>query len=164
LYIPNVSVNVDITSIVGAKLNVKGSAGTVNYDVKARLEEKERRSQRVVVGFSLMLSTRPSVVKFEIEGNATLDGKDAEISKMLEVDPETKVPYVFQVIYQNAFTAMYLLSTVMNSPPPPNDLFSSKKEGVPIEDISVETQSTETVAEENVAKEAENQKSSGESQ
>jgi len=41
---------------------------------------------------------------------ATLSGKDAEINKMLEVDPETKAPYVFQRIYQTAFTAMYLLS------------------------------------------------------
>jgi hypothetical protein len=149
--------------LVGVRLDVKGATGTVNFDVKARLEEKERKSQKVVVGFNLLLSTKPSIVKFEVEGSAALEGKDSEINKMLDVDPETKVPYVFQVIYQNAFTAMYLLSTVLNSPSPPNDLFSSKKEGVPIGDISVEAQPAEAVAQETVAKEAEAQKATGQS-
>jgi hypothetical protein len=129
--------------------------------VKARLEEKERKSQIVVVAFSLLLSTKPSIVKFEVEGAATLEGKDSEINRMLEVDPETKVPYVFQVIYQSAFTAMYLLSTVLNSPSPPNNLFSARKEGVPVEDISVEAQAVEVVKE--AAAEAEPQKTNAES-
>lgn len=34
---------------------------------------------------------------------------------MLEIDPETKVPYVFQKVYQNTFTAMYLFSTILNT-------------------------------------------------
>ena len=84
-------------------------AGSVKFDVKARLEEKERRSQTVVVAFSMQLTTKPSVVKFEVEGTATITGKEMEINKMLEVDPETKLPYVFQKVYQHTFTAMYLL-------------------------------------------------------
>jgi hypothetical protein len=148
LYIPNVSVKVDITSLVGVRLSVKsGEAETVNFDVKAKLEEKERKSQMVVVGFNLFLSTKPSVVKFEVEGTATIIGKDAEINKMLQVNPETKVPYVFQKVYQYAFTAMYLLSTILNSPPPPQDLLFPHREGVPVEDVSVEmaTETTDTV-------------------
>ena len=148
MYIPNVSVKVDITSLVGVRLSVKsGEAETVNFDVKAKLEEKERKSQMVVVGFNLFLSTKPSVVKFEVEGTATIIGKDAEINKMLQVNPETKVPYVFQKVYQYAFTAMYLLSTILNSPPPPQDLLFPHREGVPVEDVSVEmaTETTDTV-------------------
>lgn len=94
--IPNVSVAVDITSIAGIRLGAKGGTGAVNFDVKGRLEEKERRSQMVIMDFSLFLTTKPSVVKFEVEGTATLASKDEEINKMLEVDPEIKVPYVFQ--------------------------------------------------------------------
>lgn len=131
--------------MVGVKLEVKARAETVNFDVKAKLEEKERRSQNVVVGFSLFLATKPSVVKFEIEGVATLAGKDAEINKMLEVDPETKVPYVFQRIYQHAFMAMYLLSTILDAPPPPYDLLFPKKQGIPREEVSVEIGETEAV-------------------
>jgi hypothetical protein len=138
LYIPNVSVKIDIASLVGVRLGVKGGGvETVNFDVKAKLEERERKSQMVVVGFSLFLTTKPSIVKFEVEGTATLTGKDVEINKMLEVDPETKVPYVFQRVYQYAFTAMYLMSTILNAPPPPQDLLFSHREGIP-EDVSVE--------------------------
>ena len=147
MYIPNVSVKVDIASLVGVRLGVKGGGvETVNFDVKAKLEERERKSQMVVVGFSLFLTTKPSIVKFEVEGTATLTGKDVEITKMLEVDPETKVPYVFQRVYQHAFTAMYLMSTILNAPPPPQDLLFSHREGIP-EDVSVEvaTQTAEAV-------------------
>lgn len=139
MYVPNASVKVEITSLVGVRLSDKGGVETVNFDVKAKLEERERKSQTVVVGFSLFLATKPSIVKFEVEGTATLTGKDAEINKMLEVDPETKVPYVFQRVYQNAFTAMYLMSTILNSPSPPQDLLFSHKEGIP-EDVSVEVE------------------------
>lgn len=136
----------DITSIIGVKLDVRGGAGTVNFDVKARLEEKERKSQIVVVGFNLQLTTKPGIVKFEIEGTATITGKDAEINKMLEVDPETKVPYVFQKVYQHTFTAMYLLSTVLNTPPPPIDLLLFRKEAP--EGITVEPEATVRAEEE----------------
>ena len=146
MYIPNVSVKVEITSLVGVKLSVKGGAETVNFDVKAKLEERERKSQTIIIGFNLLLTTKPSLVKFEVEGAATLTGKDAELNKMLEVDPETKVPYVFQRIYQYVFTAMYLLSTILNAPPPPQDLLFPKREGVPVEDVSVEVEAHEAVA------------------
>ncbi len=101
----------------------------------------------VVVGFNLFLTTKPALVKFEAEGTATLTGKDAEINKMLEIDPETKVPYVFQKVYQNAFAAMYLLSTILNAPAPPHNLFFSQKEGVPAEDVTVESRVGQAVTE-----------------
>lgn len=113
LYVPNVSVKVEITSLVGTRLGAKGEAETINFDVKAKLEEKERKSQMIILSFILILTTKPSIVKFEVGGMATLTGKEAEMGKMLEVDPETKVPHVFQRIYQHAFTAMYLLSTIL---------------------------------------------------
>ncbi|MEM3617198.1 MAG: hypothetical protein QXJ31_04720 [Candidatus Bathyarchaeia archaeon] len=143
----------DVTSIVGAKLDIKGGAGTVNFDVKARLEEKERKSQMVVVGFNLQLTTKPSIVKFEIEGAATLTGKDTEINKMLEVDPETKVPYVFQKIYQHTFTTMYLLSTILNTPPPPIDLLLFRGEEASAGGVAIEPEAAVKV--EGEAEEAE---------
>jgi len=146
LNIANASVSVDITNIAGVRLGAKGGTGAINFDVKGRLEEKERRSQMVIVNFSLFLTTKPSVVKFEVEGTATLTGKDEEISKMLEVDPEIKVPYVFQKVYQNAFAAMYLLSTILNAPPPPHNLFPVPQgEGVATEDVDVESRVGEVV-------------------
>jgi len=122
----------------------KGVVGTVNFDVKTKLEEKERKSQMSVIGFSLFLSTKPSIVKFQVDGSATLTGKDADIQKMLEIDPETKIPLLFQRVYQSAFTAMYLMSTILNTPPPPNDLLHSDKQASPVEGVSVEVGTEDT--------------------
>jgi len=138
---------VEAISIVGVKLDTKGGAGAVNFEVKARLEEKERKSQMVVVGFILQLNTKPSIVKFEVEGTATLTGKDSEINRMLEVDPETKLPYVFQKVYQHVFTAMYLLSTILNTPPPPVDLLLFGRENVSAESMNLASEITESVEE-----------------
>jgi len=138
LYAPNVSVKVDVTSLTGTRLGAKSVAEAISFDVKAKLNERERKSQMVVLGFNLFLTTKPPVVKFEVEGVTTLSGKDADIAKMLETDPDTKVPYVFQRVYQTAFTAMYLLSTILNSPPPPQDLLFPAKRGPPVQDINVQ--------------------------
>jgi hypothetical protein len=50
----------------------------------------------VIVGISLFLTTKPNIVKFEVEGTVAVTGKDAEINRVLEVDLETKIPHVFQ--------------------------------------------------------------------
>lgn len=101
----------------------------------------------MVVTFSLLLTTKPSIVKFEVEGTATLTGKDAEIDKMLEADPETKVPYVFQKVYQHAFTAMYQLSTILNTHPPPHDLLFSRSEEIQAEEVTFGTETAENIKE-----------------
>ncbi len=137
--IPNVSVGVDIINVAGVRLE-GNSTGTINFDVKAKLEERERRSQLVIVGFSLLVMTRPAVVKFKVEGAATLTGKDEEINKLLEIDPEAKVPYVFQKVYQNAFEAMYLLSVILKTPPPPHNMLLAKREGNRNEDVEVQSE------------------------
>lgn len=92
----------------------------------------------ILVGFGLLLTTKPSIVRFEIEGRATLTGKDEDIRKMLEVDPETKIPHLLPRVYQHAFTAMYLMSTVLNTPPPPQDLLGSHMPEGPVQGVNVE--------------------------
>ena len=79
-------------------------------------------------------------MKFEVEGTATLTGKDEELSRMLEVNPETKVPHIFQRIYQEAFTAMYLFSSLLDAPSPPDDLLGSRKREAPVESVDVEVE------------------------
>jgi hypothetical protein len=133
----NVAVSVEVRSLLGVKLaDNLGSGETIRFDVKARMEEKERRSGRVAVKFSLSVGTKPSVAKFEVEGIAILEGRDSEIEKMLEVDPETQVPYVFQRVYQHVFMSMYLLSTLIDAPYPPPNLLFSRQQQVPVASIS----------------------------
>jgi hypothetical protein len=159
--VPNVSVKVDIVNLVGSRLTSKDEAGAVDFDVKVKLEERERKSQMLVVGFALVLSTKPGIVKFEIEGTATLTGKDEEIRKMLEVDPEAKMPPVLQRIYQHAFTAAYLMSTILNAPPPPQDLLHPTVQGVGTEVVSAEAGAEEKDVEEGITIQADTSGSKG---
>jgi hypothetical protein len=141
MQIPNVSVKVEIVHFSGYRLDTKNVAETLEFNVRARLEEKERRSQTVTVNFSMLVTSKPSIVKFEVDGTATINGKDEDIRKMLEIEPDTKVPYILPRIYQHAFTAMYLLSTILDTPPPPQDLLNSQQPMGPIQDVTVEVDS-----------------------
>jgi glutathione S-transferase len=111
----------------GVKLGGGEEFSELNFDVNAKLEEKERRSGRLIVSFVLTVGTKPSVVKFEVEGLATLEGKNPAIEKLLEVNPETKIPLLLHRIYQHVFTSTFLLATLLDaSYPPPDLLFSGE--------------------------------------
>lgn len=140
---------------MATKLEVKSKTETVNFDLKVKLEERERRSQMILVGFGLLLTTKPSIVRFEIEGVAALTGKDEDIRKMLEVNPETKIPHLLPRVYQHAFTGMYLMSTVLNTPPPPQDLLGSRLPEGSVQGVNVEVDAGNLVAKEVVADKAE---------
>jgi hypothetical protein len=121
-----VAVRVKVDSLLGVKLSESAPPlEVVNFDVKAMMDEKERRSGQISVGYSLKVGTKPSVAKYEVEGMAVLEGKDEEIKKMLEVNPETQIPFVFQRVYQHVFMSMYLLATLIDAPYPPPNLLSS---------------------------------------
>jgi len=131
----DVSVLVEITNLLGVKLAETAETETVRFDVTAKLEEKERRSGKVIVSFALTVRTKPSVVKYEVSGSATLTGKDALIDKMLEVDPDSKVPFVFHRVYLHVFTAIYMLASLIGTIYPPPDLLSSSGQGVPVRSL-----------------------------
>ncbi|MGB9134212.1 MAG: hypothetical protein WCC63_01285 [Candidatus Bathyarchaeia archaeon] len=124
-----VTVRVKISSLSGVKLAESTVPGElVNFDVKALMEEKERRSGQISVGYSLKVGTKPNVAKYEVEGVAALEGKDEDIRKMLEVNPETQIPFVFQRVYQHVFMSMYLLATLIDAPYPPPNLLSTSQQ------------------------------------
>lgn len=100
----------------------------INFDVKAQMEEKERMRGRIAVGFALSVGTKPAVVKFEVGGMAVLEGKDEDIKRMLEPDPDTQIPLLFQSVYQQSFMSMYLLATLIECPYPPPNLLRSNQE------------------------------------
>jgi hypothetical protein len=124
----NVAVSVKIHTLLGVRLAENTEDGLVAFDVKARMEEKERRGGQISVGFALKVATNPNVAKYEVEGIAILQGKDEEIRKMLEVNPETQIPFVFQRVYQHVFMSMYVLSTLIDAPYPPANLLPSDQQ------------------------------------
>jgi len=72
-----------------------------------------------------------------------------DLEKMLEIDPETKVPYVLNIVYQHVFTSIYLLSTILNTPYPPPDLLYTKEEkmGLPPEEAIIQPSTEQTASE-----------------
>ncbi|MEM2916786.1 MAG: hypothetical protein QXN63_00310 [Candidatus Bathyarchaeia archaeon] len=124
---PDVSITTEIHSLSAVKLDNKVEAETINFDVSAKLDEKERKSGKKIVAFIIEISTKPSLAKFEIKGNVTLTGKEAQMEKLLEIDPETKLPFLLYRVYQQIFMAIYLLATIIDMPYPPPDLLHSEK-------------------------------------
>lgn len=140
--------------MVGVKLDEEEAGSrAVRFDVSAKLEERERQSGKVVVLFGLIVRTKPNVVKYEIEGRVILTGKDAMISKMLSIDPVSKIPLVFNKVYQHAFTAIYSMASLMGTIYPPPNLLFSAKQGEQTEGVvkagqvesQIQTQSTQAV-------------------
>jgi hypothetical protein len=97
----------------------------LSFDVNAKLEEKDRKSGRRVIGFVLTVGTKPSVAKFEVEGIVTIEGKNPAIDKLLEVNPTNKIPLLLNRVYQSVFTSTYLLATLLDTSYPPPDMLSS---------------------------------------
>jgi hypothetical protein len=109
----------------GVKLKDRIETGELHFDVNAKLEEKDRRSGRRVVGFVLTVGTKPSVAKFEVEGIATIEGKNPDIEKLLEVNPKTRIPLLLSRVYQRVFTSTYLLANLLDTSYPPPDMLST---------------------------------------
>lgn len=137
-----VSIEVAISNISAVKLNERPPMTELTFDIGAKLEEKERKSGKVTVLFVLTVGTKPNVAKFGIEGLATLTGKDVDIEKSLEIDPETKIPRMLFGVYQRVFMALYLVSTILETPYPPPDLFHSSKQVTPKVEISAAAATT----------------------
>ena len=132
----DVSVLVNLTSLLGTKLSDNLGSEPVRFDLNARLDEKERRNGRVVVLFGLSVRTKPNVAKYEIEGTATLIGKETQIEQILKVDPKSNIPFVFHRVYQHVFTAVYMLASILGTIYPPPDLLFSGEQNIPIKNFN----------------------------
>jgi hypothetical protein len=84
------------------------------------------------LGFQLLISTKPNVVKYSISGLVVLGGKVEDIRKKLEVNPKTKIPQILFTIYQHVFNSIYILSSNLNTPYPPPDLLHPMAEKIQI--------------------------------
>ncbi len=124
-----VSVDVKLLNVAGALVNSsKRDDIEPIFDVNVKLEEIERGTSEAAFNFAIAMNTKPSIVKFDVNGIVTVFGDNKAIDKLLETDPDTKVPYLLKKVYQQIFVSIFLLSGIMNAPhPPPDLLFSSVK-------------------------------------
>jgi hypothetical protein len=96
------------------------------------LEEQKKGTNEVTLSFSLAISTKPNVVKYNTSGIVTLAGKTDDIKKKLEINPKTKIPQILFTIYQHVFSTIYMLSSNLNTPYPPPDLLHPMAEKIQI--------------------------------
>jgi len=128
------TIEVKLLNVAGARMGGEASAGdntAPTFDVNVKLEEVERRTGEAVFSFAIAISTKPSIAKFDANGTVMVSGENAALEKILQTDPETKVPYLLKRVYQQIFVSIFLLSGIINVPhPPPDLLFSSVKSEV----------------------------------
>ncbi len=127
-----VRVDVKLLNIAGALVSdLRRDDIEPSFDVNVKLEETERNVGEASFKFAVGMSTKPSVARFDVSGIVKVFGESEAIDKLLETDPDTKVPYLLKKVYQQIFTYIFLLSGIMNAPhPPPDLLFSSVKSEV----------------------------------
>lgn len=124
-----VEVRFEIKHLEGTRTGSLADYSAVKFDIKVDMREEERRGEQLMINFHLSVTTKPSVAKFEVGGIATIIGPERAITPLLEPDPETQVPPILHTVYQRTFTALFLLSSIMESPyPPPDLLYTSKGE------------------------------------
>jgi len=102
------------------------------FDINAKIDEQKKGASQVTLGFNIVISTKPSIVKYTVVGSVTLDGPAAEIKKKLEPNPKTKIPQILFAIYQDIFNSIYILASILNAPYPPPDLLHPMSEKIQI--------------------------------
>ena len=60
-----------------------------------------------------------------MNGTVTVTGGNEVVEKLLQTNPETKVPNLLERVYERVFTSVFVLSSIINAPHPPPDLIRS---------------------------------------
>jgi hypothetical protein len=144
----DVQVKVDVLGLRAVRLKDRVEDSQLHFDVNAKMEEKDRRSGKRIVAFVLTVGTKPSIAKFEVEGLATLEGKNPDIDKLLEVNPKTRIPLLLNRVYQRVFTSTYLMANLLDTSYPPPDMLSAGDLNARCNNGPVEFNQTEKAPEE----------------
>ena len=112
-------VNTKIRAVSVQKIDEKATHNTpVVFNFGVNMEEAERKNDSVMLGFHMTMGTEPSIVKFVIEGTASVLGDSAQIEQALAADPQTNVPEVFTRIYQEVYSVVFMLAGTIDVPYP----------------------------------------------
>ncbi len=117
-----------LNRLVGVRTSVGESPGSVVFDVDVKMDEESRTNEELTISFLIIISTKPSLVQFEVGGTAVVTGGRAVFDSALEVDEASSVPKVLHTIYQRIFTPLFVLSNMLEAPYPPPDLIHSPSE------------------------------------
>jgi hypothetical protein len=130
--VAGVTVTVNLESLQAERSGLRSSSEELFFDINAKLDEQKKSSGQATLSFELGITTKPNVVKYTVAGTVTMEGSAEDIKKKLEVNPKTKIPQILFTVYQHVFSAVYVLSSVLNTPYPPPDLLHPMQEKIQI--------------------------------
>ena len=136
-------IRVKLSRVEGSKIDTGVTPDSVTFDVDVSMDEENRTNQELTVTFNLKISTKPTLVKFEVGGTAVISGGREAFDAALEMDEESSAPKVLHFVYQRVFTSLYLIAAQLEVPYPPPDLLHSPSES---RDLGAESPPEEQVA------------------
>lgn len=110
------------------------------------MDEETRTNDELTLRFLLIITTKPSLVKYEVGGLAIIKGGINAFDSALIIDENSGVPKVLHTIYQKVFTSVYIVASLMDSPYPPPDLIHAPRKTRDLLD-QMAIQSEEQIAE-----------------
>jgi hypothetical protein len=130
-------IRVKLSRIEGSKIDTGVTPDSVTFDVDVNMDEENRTNEELTITFNLKISTKPTLVKFEVGGTAVISGGREVFDAALEMDEESSVPKVLHLVYQRVFTSLYLIAAQLEVPYPPPDLLHSPSESRNLESESL---------------------------
>lgn len=127
-YLSMAPIRVDMNRLEGTKMGSGLNPASVTFDVDVSMDEEKRTNDELTINFRLVISTKPSFVKYEAGGKAYITGGRIAFDAALKMDEKTSVPKILIIIYQQVFTSLYLLASQLETPYPPPDLIHSTTE------------------------------------
>jgi len=119
---------VKIDNVIASRLEDKvHQSSSVNFNIKVNMDEADRKGQLLVVHYSIVMNTEPSVAKFQVEGSAVVKGGTEAIEEAVSSDPQTGVPYLFTKVYQQVYPVLFMLAGAIDIPYPSPGLLRSPK-------------------------------------
>lgn len=121
-------IRIKLDRLVGVKTSTGANPDAVVFDVDVKMDEEGRTNEELTLSFLITISTKPSLVQFEVGGTAAVTGGRAAFESALNVEEGSNVPRVLHTIYQRIFTPLFVLSNMLEAPYPPPDLIHSPTE------------------------------------
>jgi hypothetical protein len=121
-------IRVKLSRVEGSKIDTGVTPDSVTFDVDVSMDEEDRTNEELTITFNLKINTKPTLVKFEVEGTAVISGGREAFDVALEMDEESSAPKVLHLVYQQVFTSLYLIAAQLEVPYPPPDLLHSPSE------------------------------------
>ena len=108
---------VEIGSLAISKSEAEPPA-FIKYDIDASLDEVKTTEELSTLKFSFIILSDPKSIRLVVDGLATIFGKESKREEVLQND-ENNIPKILNLIYQDLFPTLYMLtkSIAVHCPP-----------------------------------------------